>query len=95
MCQLPCQDLGLTELTASERRLTDLSSATGGRLYEPKSFDDLDQTYAEVANELRHQYTLYYAPVDRTRDGRFRQVHVEAATPGYRISTRAGYFAPR
>ncbi len=94
--QLRIEDLrlGLKELIASERRLTDLTSATGGRLYEPKSFDDLDQTYAEVADELRHQYTLYYSPVNRVRDGRFRRVRVEAR-PGSRTSTRAGYFAPK
>ena len=87
--------LGLAALAASERNLKDLTSATGGRLYEPKSFDDLGQTYAEVASELRHQYALYYSPVNKARDGQFRRVRVETTTPEYRISARAGYYAPK
>jgi VWFA-related protein len=87
--------LGLAALTASERNLDQLTTATGGRLYEPKSFNDLEATYAEVASELRHQYALYYSPVNKGRDGRFRRVRVECAIPDYRVSARAGYYAPK
>jgi VWFA-related protein len=95
--QLRADDLrlGLAALTTSERNLTDLTNATGGRLYEPKSFDDLEQTYAEVASELRHQYALYYSPVNKTRDGKFRRVRVEATDPRFHVSARAGYYAPK
>ena len=71
-----------------------LAAATGGRLYKPRSFDALESTYAEVAEELRHQYTLYYSPLDKARDGRFRRVKVLAADPALSVSTRMGYFAP-
>ncbi|MCU1265791.1 MAG: hypothetical protein JWM21_2109 [Acidobacteria bacterium] len=87
--------LGLAALTASERNLDELTRATGGRLYEPKSFDDLEATYAEVASELRHQYALYYSPVNKLRDGRFRRVRVQVASPDQRVSSRAGYYAPK
>lgn len=51
--------LGLDALDASEVNLEHLTSATGGRLYKPRSFNDLNAIYAEVANELSHQYALY------------------------------------
>ena len=85
---------GLRVLDVSERNLAQLTAATGGRLYKPLSFDELDATYAEVAEELRHQYALYYLPVNKTRDGRFRRVRVETTDPSYQVSTRIGYFAP-
>lgn len=85
---------GLRVLDESETRLAQLATATGGRLYKPKSFADLDSTYAEVADELRHQYTLYYSPSDKTRDGRFRRVHVETTDKSLSASSRIGYFAP-
>jgi Ca-activated chloride channel family protein len=85
---------GLRVLDASERNLAQLTEATGGRLYKPLSFDELDATYAEVAEELRHQYALYYTPLNKTRDGRFRRVRVETQTPTQKVSTRIGYFAP-
>jgi len=85
---------GLRALDESENTLAQLTAATGGRLFKPVSFDALEATYAEVSEELRHQYALYYTPLNRTRDGGFRRVRVEAANPSYETHTRIGYFAP-
>ena len=86
--------LGLAALDASEKNLRELTSATGGRLYRPKSIHDLEGIYAEVANELRHQYGLYYSPLNKKRDGQFRQVKVQTTNPSHRVTTRIGYYAP-
>ena len=95
--QLRIDDLreGLRVLDLSENNLAQLTSATGGRLYKPTSFNSLDSTYAEVADELRHQYGLYYTPLNKTRDGGFRRVRVETVNPAYRSQTRVGYYAPK
>ena len=87
--------LGLQALDQSEQNLAQLARATGGRLYKPTSFDALEATYAEVADELRHQYALYFTPLNKARDGSFRRVRVETANPAYRPQTRVGYFAPK
>lgn len=87
--------LGLQALEQSERNLVQLAQATGGRLYRPKSFDALESTYAEVADELRHQYALYFTPLNKARDGSFRRVRVETTNPAYRSHTRVGYIAPK
>ncbi|HZH30135.1 MAG TPA: VWA domain-containing protein [Pyrinomonadaceae bacterium] len=85
----------LRVLDASERNLAGLTTATGGRLFKPQSFAALDSVYAEVAEELRHQYALYYMPLDKTRDGKFRRVQVKTSDPALRLNARIGYFAPR
>jgi Ca-activated chloride channel family protein len=97
MNQLRVDDLreGLRVLDQSEQMLAQLTAATGGRLYKPSTFDALDSTYAEVADELRHQYGLYYTPLNRDRDGGFRRVRVETVNPAYKTQTRIGYFAPK
>ena len=87
--------LGLAALKESERNLQQLTAATGGRLYKPKSFNDLERTYAEVADELRHQYTLYYSPLNTKRDGKFRRVRVETTNRFHQVAARVGYFAPK
>ena len=87
--------LGLQALDQSEENLAQLARATGGRLYKPQSFDALESTYAEVADELRHQYALYFTPLNKARDGSFRRVRVETANPAYHPHTRVGYFAPK
>lgn len=86
---------GLRVLDLSERNLEQLASATGGRLYRPDNFDALEGIYAEVAEELRSQYALYYTPLNTARDGNFRRVQVEMNNPAHRATTRVGYFAPR
>jgi len=94
--QIRIDDLkeGLKVLDQSEKNLEQLADATGGRLYKPLTFQALDSTYAEVADELRHQYGLYYPPLNKTRDGGFRRVRVELTNPIYKAHTRVGYFAP-
>lgn len=94
--QLRIQDLklGLEALSMGERNLQELTAATGGRLYQPKSFRDLESVYQEVANELRHQYGLYYSPSNKKRDGQFRRTRVETTNPDFKVSSRVGYYAP-
>ena len=95
--QLRIHDLqeGLRVLDASEQNLAQLTAATGGKLYKPDSFGALDSVYAEVAEELRHQYALYFTPLNKNKDGRFRRVRVETMNPTHQVSARVGYFAPR
>jgi Ca-activated chloride channel family protein len=95
--QLRIEDLreGLRVLDQSERQLEQIAAATGGRLYKPHSFDALNSIYAEVADELAHQYALYYTPLNRVRDGGFRRVRVEMTNKSYEATTRVGYFAPK
>ena len=86
--------LGLAALADSEKNLQEMATATGGRLYRPKSFQDLESIYTEVANELGHQYGLYYSPSNKKRDGKFRKVRVETVKVTYSVSSRVGYYAP-
>jgi Ca-activated chloride channel family protein len=95
--QLRIGDLreSLRVLDASERNLSELTRSTGGRLYRPQSFGALGGVYTEIADELRHQYALYYSPTNAARDGRFRRVRVEVPGRDCEVSTRVGYYAPR
>lgn len=85
--------LGLAAIDASEKNLDRLTAATGGRLYKPLNFGDLEKIYAEVADELRHQYALYYAPLDPKKDGQFRRVRVQTLDATQQVTARIGYFA--
>jgi len=87
--------LGIQVLDQSEQNLAQLAQATGGKLYKPLTFDALESTYAEVADELRHQYALYFTPLNKARDGSFRRVRIETVNPALYPHTRVGYFAPK
>ena len=86
---------GLRVLEASESNLSLFCSSTGGRLYRPAGFDALSGIYAEIADELRSQYALYYRPQNQARDGGFRRVLVEVRRPGMQVAARLGYYAPK
>ncbi len=87
--------LGLAALDASERNLEELTSSTGGKLFRPAAFIDLERIYREVAEELSQQYTVFYSPLDVRRNGRFRRLRVETTNPAHKVSARIGYYAPK
>jgi VWFA-related protein len=85
--------LSLAALEQSEQSLKKLTEETGGRLFLPKSFDELSDVYQQVADELRSQYVIYYTPQNATRDGRYRSVRVQAKCKDCHATSRLGYYA--
>ncbi len=84
--------MSLAQLEVSERQLTRIAEETGGRIFLPESFDDLDEAYQQVADELRSQYVIFYTPTNSTRDGSYRAIRVKVKQPGYHVTTRFGYY---
>jgi VWFA-related protein len=83
----------LTDLSDSEIRLNKIAEETGGRIFLPQTFDDLNTAYQQVAEELRSQYVLFYTPTKVERDGKYRSVRVKVKRPGTHTATRFGYYA--
>jgi Ca-activated chloride channel homolog len=71
-----------------------LAMETGGRAFSPGRIQDLDGTYAQIAEELSHQYTLGYVSSNPRRDGAWRQLTVQVKQGGTSAHTRRGYYAP-
>jgi VWFA-related protein len=77
-----------------------LSEETGGRAFYPKHENDLTVAFNQIEQELRSQYVIGYAPTNRARDGKFRQVRIEItnralAKEKLKLQYRKGYFAKR
>ncbi len=85
--------MSLAALEASERNLTRMAEETGGRIFLPRSFDELGDAYQQVADELRSQYVISYTPTDAARDGRYRAIRVKLKDPTCHATTRFGYYA--
>ena len=78
--------------------LNAFADATGGRAFSLENAheggrDLVDEAAAEVAAELKQQYTLGYRPSNQRRDGAFRQIKVELADKSLRVRTKRGYYA--
>jgi Ca-activated chloride channel family protein len=78
-----------------EHALATLASSTGGRIFYPSSYDDLDTAFSQILHDLRTQYLLGYYPrhVVETH-GRFHTVTVKAKGGTLRVIARSGYYEP-
>ncbi len=75
-----------------EYRIARLAAETGGRVIKVEGFEKMQAAFEQIADELHHQYSLGYRPLNQTWDGAFRKVSIEAAK-GLKISARDGYYA--
>jgi VWFA-related protein len=67
---------------------------TGGRSFHPFQATDLEQSFVDIANELRHQYFIIYSPTDFALDGSFHKIRVRANVKNTLVRARSGYYAP-
>jgi VWFA-related protein len=86
------------EEAAGPGLLTDIAELTGGRQYAVDVMSELPDIAAKIGAELRNQYILGYAPLNRERDGKYRHVQVTITPPRglpfLRATWRMGYYAP-
>jgi Ca-activated chloride channel homolog len=79
-----------------------LADATGGRAFFPGNAKEFQETYRQVAELVRHEYSLAFAPP--ASDGAVHSISVKAGSSGdvtknkppvYRVDHRKAYVAPK
>jgi len=75
--------------------LRDMAQETGGRVFFPFKIDDLDDSFRQINQELRSQYSIGYVSSNPLRDGGYRKLEIRVPEKGLRLSYRKGYYAPR
>ncbi len=79
-----------------------LADASGGRAYFPESAKAFQETYRQVAQLVRHEYSLAFGPPKA--DGAAHAIDVKVVSSGdkakneapeYRVDHRRGYIAPK
>lgn len=68
-----------------------LANETGGGHFLARKDDDLGQTFAQVVEELHHQYVIGFSAA--TLDGQSHKLRVEAKPPGLKVRARKSYLA--
>lgn len=94
----------------AENQLRAFADLTGGRAWTPRFDGELRGIFQDVAESLRNQYSLGYAPSNKAAGGKFRKIKVqlvgEDGTPlvikdqnnkvvKYVIYAREGYLPPK
>lgn len=83
----------------SKKELTEMTAVSGGAAYFPDTLEQVQAVCAQVAHDIRNQYTLGYYPTNLAMDGSFRAVQVQLIQPKDRgkmtARTRAGYYSQK
>jgi VWFA-related protein len=82
--------------TDGDKVLRYFASETGGLAFFPFKASDLNQDFENIANELRHQYNIFYRPEPLKADGLYHPVEIRVK--GHKdllVRARKGYYAPK
>jgi Ca-activated chloride channel family protein len=88
-------EMSHAEVRHARRALELLSNETGGIAFFPKSIEQVDEISAEIARDIRSQYTIGYHSTKASTEPGFRRVLVTAEAPGMSkltVRTKSGYF---
>ena len=75
--------------------LKNFAEKSGGRFVGTPGGPALREAFANIADELAHQYTITYRPLNQTRDGKWRKLEVKVSRPEVKVRTRKAYRAPK
>jgi Ca-activated chloride channel homolog len=82
--------------TDGDRVLKYFAEETGGLAFFPFKAQDLAQSFENIANELRHQYNLFYRPEPLKTDGLYHTVDIRVkGRKDLLVRARHGYYAPK
>jgi len=82
--------------TDGDKILKYLTSETGGQSFFPFKVEDLEQSFENIANELRHQYNVFYRPEPLKADGLYHTVELKVkGRKELVVRCRKGYYAPK
>lgn len=79
---------------SGDKTLRRFAKETGGVAFHPFQARDLQQSFANIANELRHQYFILYSPSQFVNDGSFHTVEIRTKMRNANVRVRSGYYAP-
>jgi VWFA-related protein len=102
--------MGRMDFLQGENQLKTFTSMSGGFAWFPQFDGEIPGIMREVAEFLRHQYSLSYTPSNHAPDGKYRKIKVELVAPDgsplvvtdqkgkkqkWVVYAREGYTAPK
>jgi Ca-activated chloride channel family protein len=75
--------------------LKSFAEKSGGRFVATPGGPALRDAFASIVEELGHQYTIAYRPLNGTHDGKWRKLDVKISRSDLVVRTRKAYRAPK
>ena len=100
--------MGTIDWLQADNELQTFARLTGGRFYQPRFTGDFVDAFKDIAEDIRHQYTISYRPTNAKLDGTYRKLKVDVVAPDggplkiqdqkhkdvkYQVIAREGYTA--
>jgi Ca-activated chloride channel homolog len=76
----------------ADQSLREISTLTGGRVYFPSDANGFSRAYAEIAQLIRHEYSIAFAPP--AADGHLHSLKIKVKHSSYQVDHRQAYLAP-
>ncbi len=90
-------DAGSSLGVGGQAILTELSAVSGGKAFFPSTSAEMDDVFARIAIELRHQYSIGYKPSNFVGDGKFHRLKLKVTPPRglprLFVRSKDGYYA--
>ena len=93
-------DMSATDGNASRNQqsaavLKGFAEKSGGRFVATPGGPALRDAFASIADELGHQYTIAFRPLNEKRDGKWHKLEVKTARSDLVVRSRKAYRAPK
>jgi Ca-activated chloride channel family protein len=75
--------------------LKGFAEKTGGRFVATPGGPALRDAFANIADELGHQYTIAFRPLNQKHDGKWHKLEVKTSRTALEVRSRKAYRAPK
>jgi VWFA-related protein len=73
--------------------LEQISRETGGHFFQVSKKYPLDKVYADIEDDLRHQYSIGYTPDRTDAERNYHKIHLTTREKSMIVQTREGYYS--
>ena len=74
-----------------QKLLQRIATTSGGRSFFSSTPQKLDEAFAEILDDLHHQYLISYPAPDDQRDGKWHSITIKVGGGKYKVRARQGY----
>ena len=84
-----------SEFSRKFQRIEKYSKDSGGDIYFATKSSAMEQLYAHITEQARHEYVLAYVPRGNNRTLDYHRVLVQTTHPGLTVQARDGYYSDK
>jgi len=85
---------GVQGTPQGDAAMREITRETGGKVFFPFKLEELEDSFRQINQELRSQYSIGYYSTNSARDGSYRKIEIRISEKNLRPSHRRGYYAP-